>query len=238
MFEHRVRRGAALAIAVVLLTSLLALAGTPHSGTARTGASAEISATVGMGPSTDPTITNFAISPNPATQGNQFTVSVTVSGGFPPYTFNWNPIPPFCTAGNVSQWNCGASQSGNYPINVTVVDASGNHTDAGRTLTINSNNGNGNGNGNGNSNNNNGSGNSSGLNLSGLGNILVYALVGGIISFALLVVLTVGVLLIAITLRRLPRPPKGPMVCPACQGHAPAGSKFCPACAAPLAPPK
>jgi len=76
------------------------------------------------------------------------------------------------------------------------------------------------------------------LNLSSLGPIEFYALIAGVMVLSLLIALTVGVFLIAVTLRRLPRPPRKGLVCPACQATAPVGSKFCPACASPLAPPK
>ncbi|MGD0250903.1 MAG: zinc ribbon domain-containing protein [Thermoplasmata archaeon] len=234
MIENRIRRALALGIAFVVVTTVFAAMVSPSFGASVGSVRPSLDPGTGLAPATNPTITSFQISPNPVAQGNQFSVTLLVSGGFPAYTYNWNPIPPFCFANNESSWQCMASQSGTYSVNVTVVDSVGNHTSAGRTLTVTSSNGNGNNN----NNNQNGSNNNSGINLTGLGNILVYALVGGIISFVLLIVLTVGVLMIAVTLsRRLPRQPRGKMVCAACQGRAPAGSKFCPTCAAPLSPP-
>jgi len=93
-----------------------------------------------------------------------------------------------------------------------------------------------NGNGNGsNSHNSNGSG----FNLSSFGSFIIYALIAGIVGFALLVALTIGVIAIAVILaRRLPRPPRGALVCGSCQGKAPAGSKFCPACGTAIPPAK
>jgi hypothetical protein len=193
---------------------------------------------IGMTPSAPPplSITNAVINPNPVSAGNQFSVSVSVSGGSPPYSFNWNPTPPGCNPGNVSSWQCSVGQSGNYQIGLTVRDSGTNQTSQGWSITVstseNNNGGNGH-NGSGSSN------NSNGFNLSSFGPLLIYGLIAGIVGFALLVALTVGVIMIALILaRRLPRIPKKGLTCSSCGATAPPGAKFCPACAAPLAPGK
>ncbi len=180
------------------------------------------------------TISSLTVSPDPATQGSPFTVSVSVSGGTPPYSYSWNNIPGSCTPpGNVSSWQCSLGSTGQYSVSVTVTDAVGNHTSNSQSFSVNGNSGNGNGNNHSSSN-----GNNSGFNLSAFGPIEFYALIAGVVVFGLLIALTVGVYLIAVTLRRLPRPPRKGLVCPACQATAPPGSKFCPACASPLTPSK
>jgi hypothetical protein len=182
-------------------------------------------------------ITGLSVNPNPVSQGSQFTVSVQVTGGAQPYSYGWNSVPGGCPIpGNISSWTCSLSSSGQYSVGVIVKDAGGNQTSAAQGFNVSSNNGNQNGksgssNGNGNG--------SNGFNLSAFGPFLVYGLIAAVVAFALLVALTVGVIVIAVVLsRRLPRQPRGSVVCASCQAAAPAGSKFCPSCAAPLTPPK
>jgi hypothetical protein len=180
----------------------------------------------------------ISVGPNPVSQNSQFQVSVTVSGGAAPYTFDWTSVPPGCSAGNHSSWPCTESQTGTFPISVLVHDTSGQQGNRQSSINVTQSGNGGSGNGNGNGSNHNGN-SSNGLNLSGLGSFFVYALIAGIVSFALLVALTVGVIMIAVILaRRLPRPPKKGLVCSACGATAAAGSKFCPSCGSPLTPAK
>ncbi|HXY12818.1 MAG TPA: hypothetical protein VEJ85_04910 [Thermoplasmata archaeon] len=184
------------------------------------------------------------VGPNPVYKGSQFSVSIGVNGGVSPYTFDWTTVPPGCSAGNVSSWQCSESQTGNFSISVSVRDLSGQQVNRQSFVNVTSsgggNGGNGNGNGNGSGKGSNSNGNSSnGLNLSGLGSFFFYAVIAGIVSFALLVALTVGVIMIAVILaRRLPRPPKNGVACGTCGATAPPGSKFCPACGGSLGPAK
>jgi hypothetical protein len=169
-------------------------------------------------------------------QGQQFTVTVTASGGVPPYSYSWNSVPPGCFAGTSSSWQCSVGQTGTYPIDVKVTDQNGTQVSGSQTLTVTSSGGSG---GSGNNGGNSSKNNNGSFNLSSFGPFLTYALIGAIVSFALLVALTVGVLVIAVILaRRLPRLPKGGITCGSCQTTIPPGSKFCPNCAAPIAPPK
>jgi len=182
-------------------------------------------------------INSLNVNPNSVSESSPFTVDVQVSGGQTPYTYNWGPLPGGCpNPGNTASWGCTISSAGEYSVGVNVGDSGGNHTSASRTFNVTSNGGSGNGGGK--SGNSNGNG-SNGFNLSSFGPFLLYGLIAGIVGFALLVVLTVGVIAIAVILsRRLPRSPRGQIVCGKCQATAPAGSKYCPACAAPLTPPK
>ncbi len=182
-----------------------------------------------------PLSVSVSVSPQTVNEGSMFTVTATVQGGAGPFTYSWNPIPQGCpTPGNVSSWTCSIDSSGPYTVGVIVSNSTGASGSNSASFTVNGNSGNGNGNGNGGGSNNN---NSNGLNLSGLGPIMTYALIAGLIAFALLVALTVGVIMIAVTLsRRLPRQPRHGVVCASCHATAPPGSKFCPACAAALPP--
>ena len=190
-------------------------------------------------------INGINISPNPVSSGSSFQVSVSVSGGVPPYSYNWAPVPPGCPNQNSSSWSCSESQTGEFPIGLSVRDAQGNSQGISRSINVSgssNNNGGGNNNNSNHNNNNNGSSNnnnSNGFNLSSFGPYLLYGLIAAVVAFALLVTLTVGVIVIAVTLsRRLPKPVKDGIPCPACHAMAPPGAKFCPSCAAPLAPPK
>jgi len=181
----------------------------------------------------------ITVSPPTISAGTQFNVSAQVMNGAGPFTFDWAGVPNGCNPQPMSWWLCTLSSPGQYSVSVTVTNGTGASGSATQGFSVTSNSGNGNGNqGNSNGNNNNGNNGSNGFNLSAFGPLLFYGLIGGIIAFALLVALTVAVIIIAVTLRRLPKPPKGGMVCSTCQATAPAGSKFCPSCAAPLGPPK
>ena len=186
--------------------------------------------------STPPLTVSISISPQTPTQGSQFTISASVSGGVPPYTYVWNGAPQGCNPQPTANFQCSISGTGESSIDVTVTDHNGAQAMSSQNFNVASSGGNGgNGNGNGGS----GSNGSNGFNLSSFGPLLVYGLIAGLVGFALLVALTVGVIMIAVILsRRLPRQPRGKLVCGSCQAQAPAGSKFCPACAAPLAPTK
>jgi hypothetical protein len=181
--------------------------------------------------STPPLTVSISISPQTPTQGSQFTISASTSGGVPPYTYVWNGAPQGCNPQPTANFQCSISGTGEYSIGVTVTDHNGTQASSSQNFNVASSGGN-QGNGNGGS----GSNGSNGFNLSSFGPLLVYGLIAGLVGFALLVALTVGVIMIAVILsRRLPRQPRGRLVCGSCQAHAPAGSKFCPACAAPLA---
>jgi hypothetical protein len=74
------------------------------------------------------TISAFGASPNPAFLNSVTTVSVTASGGQPPYTYNYTGLPPGCSAGNVSSFSCTPTTVGNYTIILKLSDAGGNAT--------------------------------------------------------------------------------------------------------------
>lgn len=178
-------------------------------------------------------ITNFDIQPQTVTVGNSVSFNVQVTGGDPPYSFSWSGLPNGCNGGDQSSWSCSPSSSGAYTVNVQISDSGGNQTQTSGSLSVQNS-----GNGGSGSNGNNSGGNLSNL-FSGLGGILELALLGALVSFFLLVALTVGVLIIAVTLaRRLPKPNRHGANCPGCGAVAVPGARFCSSCAAPLTPPK
>jgi len=222
-----------VAVAMVLVGSLVGSV-----GPAGSGVGASPGSTPALVPATAPplTISSLVISPNPVSQGSSFSVSVQVSGGDPPYSFSWGALPGGCSPGNTSNWQCSISSPGQYTVSVTVTDSGSNRTSDSQQFTVTSSGGNGQGNGHNGSSGGNGS---NGFNLSSFGPILFYALIAGLVGFVLLIALTVGVIMIAVILaRRLPRQPRGKLVCGACQNRLAPGSKFCSNCAAPVAPTK
>jgi len=240
MNDHRVARRALFGVGLWVVVAALLVGGMPSTGVGTVGhARAPPGAGVAVAPSAPPalTISSFTVGPDPVSQGSTFSVNLVAGGGAPPYNYNWGPMPPNCSAGNAPGWQCVVSQPGEYSIGVTVRDSGVNQTNAQRSINVTSSGGSG-GSGSGNGGNSNGNG-SNGLNLSSFGPFVLYALIAGLIGFALLVALTVGVIMIAVILaRRLPRPPRGKLVCGSCEATVPPGAKFCPACAAPLTPPK
>ncbi|HXQ79295.1 MAG: zinc ribbon domain-containing protein [Thermoplasmata archaeon] len=240
MNENRSARRARPWVGVVVVTVVLLVGGFSFGDLVSAGAAhTPIAARVAVvsGANSPLTINSLTVSPDPVSEGSQFSVDVQVSGGQAPYIYNWGPVPGGCpNPGNTASWGCTISSSGEYSVGVNVGDSGSNHTSASRTFNVTSNGGSGNGGGK--SGNSNGNG-SNGFNLSSFGPFLLYGLIAGLVVFALLIILTVGVIAIAVILsRRLPRPPRGTLVCAKCQATAPAGSKFCPSCAAPLTPPK
>jgi len=228
MVEHHLGWHGGLGLGIGFVAAVLVIGALP-------GASAQSVSTQAAPASLQVSIT---VSPPTVSAGTQFNVSAQVMNGNGPFTFTWTNVPNGCNPQPMSWWLCSLSSPGQYSVSVTVTNGTASGS-AMQSFTVTGNSGSGNGGqGNSNSNNNNGNNGSNGFNLSAFGPLLFYGLIGGIVAFGLLVALTVGVIIIAITLRRLPKLPKGGMICSACQATAPAGSKFCPACAAPLGLPK
>jgi len=230
MMERRSRSrwsvgaGLWLVVAVLVIGALPAVTARPGTAEVAPAASLQVS---------------IVVSPPTVTVGTQFNVSAQVTGGNGPFSYVWSNVPSGCNPQPTPWWLCTLNSQGQYSVSVTVTNGTGAQGSTTQSFSVTSNSGGGNGNGNGNQGNSNGNSNgnngSNGFNLSSFGPLLLYGLLGGIIAFALLIALTVGVIMIAVTLRRrLPQPPKGGLVCPACQSAAPADAKFCPACAAPL----
>jgi len=227
MIDHRSGRRARAWCGVCVVVAIL-LVGGFASGPARASKLVVASS---------PSLTvSLSVSPQTPTQGSSFSISALASGGVPPYSYVWNGAPQGCNPQPNPSIQCTISGSGQYSIGVTVTDQNGTQATNSQNFEVTSSGNQGNGNGN-----NNGSGGngSNGFNLSSFGPLLFYGLIAGLIGFVLLIALTVGVIMIAVILaRRLPRQPRGKLVCGSCQAHAPAGSKFCPSCAAPLGPSK
>ena len=70
-------------------------------------------------------ITAVTANPNPVVVGQRTEISITVSGGTPPYTFHYLGLPPGCGSVDANPVNCTSTSPGNYTLTVSVHDASG-----------------------------------------------------------------------------------------------------------------
>jgi hypothetical protein len=183
---------------------------------------------------------SLSISPGQLQQGGSISVTTSVSGGTPPYSYSYTGLPSGCSSQDQPLFSCTPSSTGSFSVQVTVTDSHGNSSAPSNSVSVDitsSNNGNGNGNGGGNN-------SSTGLSslFSGFSGILSLLLIFGVVGFITWILLIVGIWIIAITLvRRLPK--RGAIgaagataKCGACSAVIPAGSKFCPECGAGTAP--
>ena len=84
----------------------------------------------------NPTVTSFAASPNPDTQGATTTISATVTGGTPPYSYAYSGLPTGCTSSNASLLSCTPQTSGTFPVSLVVTDSVGKHAYANISLVV------------------------------------------------------------------------------------------------------
>ena len=176
----------------------------------------------------------LSISPSQVEVGNSVTIQAAASGGTPPYSYQYTGLPSDCPSQNSSSFSCNPSTPADYEVSVSVTDAASDSATSNppTSLDVSSSNNGGNGGGGGG---NNSSNPFSGL-ISGLGGILTYVLIFGLIGFVTWILLIVGIWIIAITLvRRLPKrgaasPATATVTCAACSAVIPAGTKFCPEC--------
>ena len=76
------------------------------------------------------TVVSLAVTPTHIDDGQTSVFNVTVSGGAPPYTYNWSGLPPNLSwatwiPANVSRLSCTAGVPGTFWIGVIVTDSAG-----------------------------------------------------------------------------------------------------------------
>ena len=81
------------------------------------------------------TISAFSSSSNPAYVNSATTISVTASGGAPPYTYAYHGVPTGCAASGAS-WSCTPTSVGTNTLRVWVNDSNGNSTSQQLVLKI------------------------------------------------------------------------------------------------------
>ena len=94
---------------------------------------------VGPGGCTSPVISSFTASPSTITVGNSTVLSVSVAGGYLPYSFTYDSLPWGCVSTNASSLYCtpASNGTGNYIIKVFVTDAASQSVFASTNLTVN-----------------------------------------------------------------------------------------------------
>lgn len=69
-------------------------------------------------------------------EGGRLSVEAVVSGGDPPFRFQWGGLPSGCTPADVPSLTCQPNASGSFDVTVTVVDAAGVGTHASLNVTV------------------------------------------------------------------------------------------------------
>jgi len=72
-----------------------------------------------------PSITSFVAVPNSVSAGSSIALTVDVSGGTAPFTYNYTGLPTGCASQNSSVLTCTPQVPGPYVVRVTVTDADG-----------------------------------------------------------------------------------------------------------------
>lgn len=75
-----------------------------------------------------PTITSFTANPSTITLGSSTVLTLTVTGGTPPYTESYSGLPGGCLSSNTTTLSCKPATSGKFTVVATVVDARGKST--------------------------------------------------------------------------------------------------------------
>ncbi|MGA8424334.1 MAG: PQQ-binding-like beta-propeller repeat protein [Thermoplasmata archaeon] len=70
-------------------------------------------------------INSFTATPPVISLRNSTTLSVTATGGLPPYTYFYTGLPTPCVSANSSSLVCTPTETGTFPINVQVTDSNG-----------------------------------------------------------------------------------------------------------------
>jgi hypothetical protein len=83
-----------------------------------------------------PTVSSFASSPAVTDVGVTVALSVAVSGGSPPLSFDYSSLPPGCGTANRSTLSCTPTTPGVFLVRVVVTDGSGFRTSADLSLTV------------------------------------------------------------------------------------------------------
>ncbi len=85
----------------------------------------------------DPAVAGFTYTPAAVDVGFPTWINATVTGGSPPFDYNWTALPPGCSDQDSPSINCTATKSGTFPIAVTVRDSAGVKTSGSSSLTVN-----------------------------------------------------------------------------------------------------
>jgi YVTN family beta-propeller protein len=87
-------------------------------------------------PGSGPVITSFTSSPNPTDVTIPATLTVSASGGAPPYTLAYIGLPAGCSSSNTSSLECTSKKPGTFTVRVFVNDSAGQSVNATLSLTV------------------------------------------------------------------------------------------------------
>ena len=73
-----------------------------------------------------PLAASVSVSPSPIDAGQTITVSASITGGYPAYTWSWLGLPASCPAGSDPTFTCAPTDTGSFAISINVSDAFGN----------------------------------------------------------------------------------------------------------------
>jgi YVTN family beta-propeller protein len=76
-------------------------------------------------PTSIPSITSFAASPNETDVGNTSVLSASVSGGATPYSYSYTNLPQGCTSTDSPMLNCTPTSNGTFLVHLFVNDSGG-----------------------------------------------------------------------------------------------------------------
>ncbi len=81
-------------------------------------------------------IHSFTATPSILSLGGWTNLSVSASGGLPPYRYAYSGLPTGCGTANLSTLSCHPTASGSFTVRVTVTDATGRSAQANLTITV------------------------------------------------------------------------------------------------------
>ncbi len=105
------------------------------SGSNASGGSFTVTTTSG-GAAGAPVITAFSIAPGSVPAGGTVTLSVTASGGSPPFSYAYVGLPPGCTSSNRPSLTCAPSSRGDFTVRAYVNDSTGASASATAALQV------------------------------------------------------------------------------------------------------
>jgi type II secretory pathway pseudopilin PulG len=104
------------------ITCVPTAAGSYHVTVSVEAATGQASASTELSVANLPKISGFDASANPTQTNSSTTLSVTVTGGTPPFSYTYRGLPPGCTSANLSTLACTPTGDGKYTISLEVTD--------------------------------------------------------------------------------------------------------------------
>lgn len=84
----------------------------------------------------DPGVPSFTATPSTIDLGSSSTLSVTTSGGAPPFSYVYSSLPAGCTTTNAASFLCTPTATGSFTIHVIATDATGKTAQQNTSLAV------------------------------------------------------------------------------------------------------